>query len=187
MPFGIFLEAFILRSILSADPELIGYVAQQDLLSDLPKLAEACPALPHTSVGPRGDREQWRRNVWIGPEGTFTPIHRDPYENLFVQVVGTKRVHLFPPECGTKLYLSASTTSQSNTSTIPTEDFLLEEHDPATSAQQASQFPLLGEAMSAQGAAHTVLGPGDALYIPKGWFHCIKSLHTSVSVNSWWR
>ncbi|PWN23087.1 Clavaminate synthase-like protein [Microstroma glucosiphilum] len=187
MPFGIFLEAFILRSIPSADPDLIGYVAQQDLLADLPELAEACPVLPHTSSGPRGDREQWRRNVWIGPEGTFTPIHRDPYENLFVQVIGTKRVHLFPPSYGPNLYLSPSTTSQSNTSTIPTEDYLLESSDSDTAAQRASHFPLLNEAMACQGAAHTILGPGDALYIPQGWFHCIKSLETSVSVNSWWR
>lgn len=187
MPFGLFLDAFIARTIPFADPaasttDLIGYVAQQDLRSLSPILAAASPSLPHPAAGPKGDREQWRCNMWIGPADTFTPLHRDPYENLFVQAVGQKRVHLFPPSAAPYLYLCEGG-SQQNTSTIPTEGFLLSGGQEQTQAQ----YPDISRAADEQGACHTVLGPGDALYIPRSWLHCVSSLSTSASVNFWWR
>jgi ribosomal protein L16 Arg81 hydroxylase len=30
-----------------------------------------------------------------------------------------------------------------------------------------------------------ILGPGDQLYIPQGWWHCVKSLTESVSFSVW--
>ena len=32
-----------------------------------------------------------------------------------------------------------------------------------------------------------VLEPGDLLYIPKHWWHHVRSLETAASVNVWWR
>jgi hypothetical protein len=32
-----------------------------------------------------------------------------------------------------------------------------------------------------------VLGPGDALFIPKRWWHHVRSIEMSVSANVWWR
>lgn len=37
------------------------------------------------------------QNVWIGPAGTVTPYHQDPYSNLFVQICGTKYFQFQPP------------------------------------------------------------------------------------------
>ncbi|CAO1612833.1 unnamed protein product [Parajaminaea phylloscopi] len=185
MPFGLFMDAFIAGSIPRQDStsqNLIGYVAQQDLLSQCPLLDAACPALPHTRVGPKGDREQWRSNVWIGPSDTFTPLHRDPYENLFVQVVGRKRVHLFPPSAAPHLYLRTNG-SQQNTSVVPTERYLLRTGD----REREADFPALNQAADDPGACHVTLEAGDALYIPRGWLHCVASLSTSASVNFWWR
>lgn len=122
------------------------------------------------------------RNVWIGPADTFTPIHKDPYHNLFVQVVGSKRVHLFPPSTAPDLHLSQSGT-QTNTSVVPSEDYLLRD---GGQGSDASQYPGLARALEHPSASHAVLHPGDALYIPRGWFHCVRSLATSVSVNDWW-
>jgi ribosomal protein L16 Arg81 hydroxylase len=31
----------------------------------------------------------------------------------------------------------------------------------------------------------TVLGPGDVLFIPRGWWHYVRSLTPSFSVNFW--
>lgn len=185
MPFGLFLDAFVLRSIPSTDPssrDIVGYLAQQDLLSRSSTLAASCPPLPHTRAGPRGDREQWRCNTWIGPADTFTPLHRDPYENLFVQVVGRKRVHLFPPTSAPHLYLQDSGT-QPNTSVVPAERPLLQ----SGLQELRAQYPALQEAATHPGACHTVLEAGDALFIPRGWLHCVSSLTTSVSINFWWR
>ena len=45
----------------------------------------------------------------------------------------------------------------------------------------AAAFPLLARAQYTE----TVLRPGDALYIPHGVWHYVRSLETSLSVNFW--
>lgn len=193
MPFLLFLDAFIDGKIPWASvqsegtndvQETTGYVAQQDLFDVAPMLGRHCPPLPHAEAGVRGAREQWRRNVWIGGAGTFTPLHCDPYENLFVQVVGTKRVHVFPPDARGSLYLFDKATRQPNTSSVPTEAPLL---DIEGAKVDCNRYPLLQEYIQSSRAHHAILQPGDVLYIPQGWFHCIASLGLSASVNAWFR
>lgn len=184
MPFGLFLDAFIYEKIpwksSHTKKKVVGYLAQQDLFEKSPTLTKQCPVLPHTLAGARGSKEQWRRNVWIGGAGSFTPIHCDPYENIFVQVAGSKRAFLFPPSAAPYLHLFPPTTSQANTSSIPTQDYLL-------SGSDREEFPDLEKALSNPDTRHVTLEAGDALYIPQGWFHCLKSTSISVSVNAWFR
>lgn len=183
MPFGLFLDAFIYEKIPwrnDTQQKVIGYLAQQNLFEKSPTLSEQCPILPHTLAGARGSKEQWRRNVWIGGAGSFTPIHCDPYENVFVQVAGSKRAFLFPPSAAPYLHLFPPHTSQANTSSIPTEEFLL-------SGSDRRQFSQLEKALSNPEAVHVTLEAGDALYIPQGWFHCLRSTSISASVNAWFR
>ncbi|KAJ1026968.1 hypothetical protein NDA16_002261 [Ustilago loliicola] len=183
LPFSLFIDAFIQRKIpwqTSSDGQQqqpVGYLAQFDLFSKSPSLASEAPGLPHTRAGPRGAQEQWRSNVWIGPAGTYTPLHRDPYENLFAQVVGHKRVHLFAPKLAQYLYINKSGPQQ-NTSTIASEHELL---------HPAEDRPLLATALASEDAFVTELHAGDVLYIPQGWYHCVQSLSTSASVNFWYR
>ncbi|EST05371.1 JmjC [Kalmanozyma brasiliensis GHG001] len=181
MPFSLFLDAFIGRKIpwstdASQQQQPVGYLAQFDLLSKAPSLAQEAPGLPHTQAGPKGAQEQWRSNVWIGPGGTYTPLHRDPYENLFAQIVGRKRVHLFAPALAPNLYIKPSGPQQ-NTSEIASEQELL------TPSQDR---PLLSEALASDNAFVAELDAGDVLYIPQGWYHCVQSLSTSASVNFWY-
>ncbi|CDR99481.1 hypothetical protein [Sporisorium scitamineum] len=178
MPFSLFLDAFIQRKIPSSSGEEqpVGYLAQYDLLAKAPTLAEEAPGLPHTRAGPKGAQEQWRSNVWIGPAGTYTPLHRDPHENMFAQVVGRKRVHLFAPDLAPFLYINKSGV-QRNTSTIASEQELL---------APSQDRPLLSNALASENSFVAELGPGDVLYIPQGWYHCVQSLSTSASVNFWY-
>ncbi|CBQ73493.1 conserved hypothetical protein [Sporisorium reilianum SRZ2] len=179
MPFSLFLDAFIQRKIpWSSEAEQqqpVGYLAQFDLLTKAPSLAAEAPGLPHTRAGPKGAQEQWRSNV-IGPAGTYTPLHRDPYQNMFAQVVGRKRVHLFAPELAPYLYINKSGV-QRNTSAIASEQELL---------APSPDRPLLSTALASENACVVELGPGDVLYIPQGWYHCVQSLSTSASVNFWY-
>lgn len=182
MATALFLDAFIERKIPwqteqdSKGPQRIGYLAQFDLLSRIPSLASEAPGLPHTMQGPKGSQEQWRSNVWIGPADTYTPLHRDPYENLFAQVVGRKRIHLFAPELAQYLYINTSG-PQRNTSAIISEQELL---------NPSEDRSLLSFALASEQAFVAELGPGDVLYIPRGWYHCVQSLSTSASVNFWY-
>lgn len=172
-----FIDAFIRNKVgwAGGSTAKVGYMAQFDLLSAVPRLAHDAPGLAHTRAGPKQDREQWRSNTWIGPAHTFTPLHRDPYHNAFVQVVGHKRVHLLPPAL-------ADTLLQGRGNTVPSvlcEADLLE--------PDAIRNPELHEAVTTSTVTQAVLEPGDVLYIPHGWLHCVQSLSTSVSVNFWYR
>lgn len=147
------------------------YLAQHELL-------EQCPAL-------RGDvavPEPWRRafgqaarsNVWLGTHGTCTPCHWDSYDNCLAQVQGWKRALLLPPEAGRFLHVDdgsgGGTAAQGNLSPVD-----LERPDLAA-------FP---DFAGAPAVLCADLRPGDALFIPRGWWHQVRALSPSASVNFW--
>jgi jumonji domain-containing protein 7 len=53
-------------------------------------------------------------NLWIGNSRSVTALHRDNYENIYVQIIGEKRFVLLSPVevgcVGEKLFPSASYT-----------------------------------------------------------------------------
>lgn len=69
----------------------VWYLAQHDLL-------EQIPALKQDIKIPLCLGQNVQRRIWIGPAGTVSPLHHDPYHNVFAQVVGFKQVMLFPPK-----------------------------------------------------------------------------------------
>ena len=151
--------------------------------------------LPHLKLA----TQDWGRMLWVGgagtscssslaalslltplQTGTFTPLHRDPHHNLFSQLVGRKRVHLFPPACATHLHLHPGGPLQ-NTSRIGSEEpFLQAQQDDA----EAKEWDI-EQALSHPDAKHVVLEPADVLFIPKKWLHCVAGLDDSASVNAW--
>eukprot|EP00913_Durusdinium_trenchii_P004154 g3849.t1 len=78
-----------------------GYLAQHALLDQLPSL-EADVQTPDFALC--GSTGTVLRQVFFGPNGTVTPVHWDPYENIFCQVVGEKYLRLYPPSEAPKLY-----------------------------------------------------------------------------------
>jgi hypothetical protein len=100
---------------------------------------------------------------WIGPKDTFTPLHHDLTNNLLVQFVGRKRVILVSPAETPRLYNDVHVFSRVGNLTAPDLDL--------------ATYPLV------EGVAfeEVMLNPGDALFIPIGWWHQITSLDFSVS------
>jgi hypothetical protein len=99
---------------------------------------------------------------WIGPSNTFTPLHHDLTNNLLVQFVGRKRLILVPAAETPRLYNQVHVFSAVGDLTAP---------------DVAARFPLL-DGLSFH---ELILEPGDALFIPIGWWHQITSLDFSVS------
>ena len=56
-------------------------MAQRDLLAAVPELEAGVRPPPFAAAAAR----LHQRNTWLGPAGTTTPLHRDPYLNLLCQ------------------------------------------------------------------------------------------------------
>ncbi|HEY2358858.1 MAG TPA: DUF6065 family protein [Phenylobacterium sp.] len=101
--------------------------------------------------------------MWIGPAGTFTPLHHDLTNNLILQLVGRKVVLMAAPGETPKLYNDLGVYSRIRNLAEP--DIL-------------SQFPKL-EGIRIH---RVMLNPGDALFVPLGWWHQVTSLDFSVTI-----
>lgn len=98
---------------------------------------------------------------WLGPRGTLTPWHHDLTNNLLVQVMGRKRVRLAPPWASDRMKNSQHCFSDWGNEALP--------HGPG----DAERPPVL----------ETILGPGEAIFLPVGWWHQIEALDLSASMS----
>ena len=103
--------------------------------------------------------------MFFGPAGTVTPLHHDPYHNIFVQVVGFKYIRLYAPEHSASLE--------------PREGMLNNTSLPKDITLSGSSLP---SAFLETPYVDMELGPGDILYLPLGYWHFVKSLTVSISV-----
>jgi hypothetical protein len=154
-----------------ASDELV-YLAQNDVIQELYQdfdVPQFCGD-ENNSVGHEG--RLYSTMLWIGQYGCVSPMHNDPLDNVLMQFVGAKQAWLFPPEAGLSLY-AGHEGNQPNTSPINPEE-----------PPDFERYPLFAEASS---PLQCDLQPGDLLYIPKRWFHYVRTVETSISVNAWWR
>ncbi|KAL8926387.1 MAG: hypothetical protein Q9208_002930 [Pyrenodesmia sp. 3 TL-2023] len=190
-----FLEKYMLSEEEVADASKLGYLAQHDLFAQIPSLRNDIAVPDYCYVEPPPMRsamevagladgskamppqlEEPLLNAWFGPAGTVSPLHTDPYHNILCQVVGKKFVRLYSPDETNKLYpkgVEGGGVDMSNTSKVNAE---------APAEELDAQFPLFRKAEYVE----TILGEGQCLYIPLGWWHYVRSLSVSFSVSFWW-
>lgn len=113
-------------------------------------------------IDPSAHNDKGYVKMWIGPRGTITPLHHDRINVLLVQIVGRKLVKLIPPNQIHKVYNSADVFSELN----------------LNSEINVNKFP------KAKGldVLQVVVQPGEALLIPVGWWHWVKSLDVSITL-----
>jgi lysine-specific demethylase 8 len=175
----------------------IGYLGQHNLFHQIPKLQQdiripdyCYTAPPETRPASRLDLpavppvDEPQKNIWLGPKGTRTPLHTDPYHNIFCQVVGHKYVRLYPPEATETVYPRGEDENGINESNTSSVEIKLDHRQANNVAvQDAESFPLF---LAQTNYHEVVVGPGECLYIPAGWWHYIESLTPSSSVSFWW-
>lgn len=103
-----------------------------------------------------------RSHLWFGPKGAFTPLHHDLTNNMLVQIYGRKKLTLIPAFQVQHLYNDIHVYSET--------DFPLVDQ---------TRFPKMSNVTPIE----VLLHPGDALFIPIGWWHCVESLDVSISVS----
>lgn len=160
------------------------YLAQCQV-SDLPSaLRDDLPTPDLVSQTGRGDI--YDTNIWMGIPPTYTPLHRDPNPNLFVQLAGRKLVRLLPPDAGMRVFSRVRMELGQSTGRVAAA-FRGEE------MMQGRERPLLEEAvwgdrvespaLRQEAGYEAVLEAGDGLFIPKGWWHSIKGVGEGITAS----
>lgn len=113
----------------------------------------------------------WRaRRLTIAAPGTTTPIHRELPDNIFSVFCGEKEVVLFPPSDSRNLY------GYGPLSGIPH----LSRVDPR--GCDLDRYPRLRRSRPFR----CRLRAGDALLIPRRWWHAVHTIEPSIALGSWW-
>ena len=150
------------------------YWAQHEL-SEVPEMHKdvAVPDMCLTT----GKGTLYRTNIWFGgTEGSVSPCHFDPYDNLLCQVLGSKEVTVFSPEFGNTYLYPAVGTVQANTAMVDISNPDFDVHPLYREGLRViSEQNTQNEDKKQQGA-RGVLRPGDALYIPFKWWHYCEFL-----------
>ncbi len=152
------------------------YVTYSSIFETVPTLHEQIEPLHRTLGIPAHYPESLKRRLslkpgfWLGPGGTVSAVHFDRQENFNAQVTGRKKWTLFAPSDSRNLYYPSLE--------LPTVLF-----SPIDVEQPDSRrFPRFDEAQPYE----TILEPGEVLFIPVGWWHHVRSLEMSISLNFWW-
>ncbi|MBD2512752.1 cupin-like domain-containing protein [Nostoc muscorum FACHB-395] len=128
---------------------------------ELPELTSLCQ-------WPDYYQQYAKPRIWLGPADTITPLHCDYDDNLFAQIFGEKRFLLYPPHHDEFLY-----TRKANPALYGSR------FDPE--APDYKNLPLAKQAWQVE----CIVKPGEMLFLPAGWFHHVRSLDFSLSVNRW--
>lgn len=108
-------------------------------------------------------------NLWVGPKGSTTPLHKDSTDNFSIQLIGTKRWILFSVHEVNKIGLQK--TRYGN-------------YKPAGYDFQVSLENL--ESLRNEFPSYEVVVPeGSFFYLPYGWAHYVENISTSIMINYW--
>ena len=157
------LKYYFDKYIFNPDPENIAYIAQHNWLHQIPSLSHdfSVPDLCEIFLDP--NQNSPLIHMWFGMKNTFSPLHFDKYDNIFTQITGYKYFLLVDP----KLFKIIQDGTGNNTCNIDREKLL--------------------ESLNMHNIPYheIILNPGDSLYIPKNWWHQVKSLSFSISISFW--
>ncbi|KAH8891360.1 Clavaminate synthase-like protein [Thozetella sp. PMI_491] len=142
------------------------------------------------------EKEPEAINLWIGNSHSVTAMHKDNYENIYVQVLGQKHFVLMPPlchPCVNEQRLRPSSYARKLADEPGPDLKLVREEgelvpfatwDPDRPMEKTTPYSQLAHPM------RVTLEPGDMLYLPAMWYHKVsQSCSTEgicVAVNYWY-
>jgi hypothetical protein len=145
-----------------------------------------------------GKGDVYDSSLWLGRSPTYTPLHRDPNPNLFIQLAGRKMVRLLPPDVGDAVLDMVQQVCRDNTGStrLRGEEMMAGEQRVLLEAgiwdgQGESRSDAVTEIQQAllRYGQEADLGLGQGLFIPRGWWHSVKGVGSGItaSVNWWFR
>jgi hypothetical protein len=143
------------------------YMAQQNIDVIHPELKDL---LEFDKLIPKNKVKQ--RNLWLGPGNTKAPLHMDPDDNFFMQLMGSKKFYLYSPSDTKFLYANSPFSKSPEFSQVIANNLDL-------SAYPNSKYAKLIE-------VH--INAGEILFLPAYWWHeVVNGLGNSISINFWCR
>ena len=162
--------SWALDALGSLPPMMSKLPLTRDIVADLGPVPQSIFGAP--TVAAAGETR-----LWVSSSGSVTPLHFDHCHSVICQVVGRKRVTCFAPRDSVDLYPISLGDGNVRTSRV---DLMAWRFGSVESrGGQRFQHPDVAFAMPLE----TVLLPGDAVYIPPGWWHHVETLEGgSISV-----
>ncbi|ETS80112.1 hypothetical protein PFICI_07641 [Pestalotiopsis fici W106-1] len=130
-------------------------------------------------------------NMWVGNSFSTTAMHRDNYENIYVQIAGQKHFVLLPALCQPcineqdlrpAIYVRDGDKLELKLEDGPHVPFAV--WDPDRSHANTTRYSHLAQPM------RVTLNPGDMLYLPAMWYHKVSQSCSEeglcVAVNYWY-
>lgn len=112
--------------------------------------------------------------LWIG-NAAKVATHNDPIENVAVVAAGRRRFTLFPPSAEPDLYMGPKHPTPAGAQISMVH----------VTAPDLDRYPRFAAALEV--AQQAELAPGDAIFIPRDWYHHVEALDRfNVLVNYWW-
>jgi hypothetical protein len=151
------------------------YVAQARI-SELPRgLQNDLPVPRLVKEAGRGDI--YDANIWLGIPPTYTPLHKDLNPNLFIQLASSKAVRIFSPDVGGEIFRDIQQRIGGNaTSTLRGDEMM-------QGREKVYFESAVWNPTRVTDGYEVVVRPGDALFIPKGWWHSIKSIGLDINAS----
>jgi Cupin-like domain len=107
--------------------------------------------------------------LWLGPPGATTPLHKDSFDNFACHLWGRKRWLLFPVRDAPHLYLKIKSPATS-------ADFATSAVD--AGAPDLERFPEFKNAVPVE----AIVESGEMLYLPAGWGHYVQNLASCLMI-----
>jgi jumonji domain-containing protein 7 len=160
----------------------------ESLFSDVPK------DIPFARVALEKDPDAI--NFWLGNSKSITALHKDNYENIYIQILGQKHFVLLPPvesACVNERALLAATYRPRHEDAPdellphvdkPDEYIPFATWDPDKPKQNTTPFSHYSQPL------RVTLDEGDMLYLPALWYHKVSQSCNEeglcVAVNYWY-
>ncbi|XP_075544867.1 jumonji domain containing 4 [Dermacentor variabilis] len=113
------------------------------------------------------------RFVYMGPKGSWTPLHTDVFKSFSwsANICGRKLWYLFPPREGQ--------VNKGKKNKLPCDvNTLLEE-----SLRDAAEAPNLPKHGKNAPYLKIIQNPGEIIFVPSNWYHQVHNLDDTISIN----
>ncbi|XP_054164243.1 lysine-specific demethylase 8-like [Oppia nitens] len=162
---------FIDKFIMNSWCKPVGYLAQHNLFDQIEELMADISIPDFCSIT---DEEcvDVDINAWFGPKGTVSPLHYDPKDNIFAQMMGQKYIRLYSYETPREDIYPNDCRLLCNTSQVDLENVDLQ------------KFPNFN---TLDNYYECILNEGEMLFMPKNYWHFVKSLSNCFSISFWWK